>query len=62
MVNVGMRDDDLLHRQIMLLENCENFLDVLARIDDGSPARCFIGKDAAIARERSNREDFVNHS
>src|SRR3954463_4938172 len=54
-------DDNLLHSQVVLGHNRQHSLDVVAGIDDDSFATDVIPDDRAIALQRPNREDFVNH-
>lgn len=61
MVDVGVSDDDLLDRELMLFEGGDDAGDVVAGIDDDGLAGDFIAQDGAVALERAYDEDFVDH-
>src|SRR4029077_17117469 len=61
MIDVSVRDDDLLHFQVVLSDDSDDLFDVIAGIDDHGFARCFIADDRAVAMQRPDREDFMNH-
>jgi hypothetical protein len=48
-IDVSVSDDDLLDFEIMLAEDSENFVDVVAGIDHHGFARGFIPDDGAVA-------------
>src|SRR5882724_6659495 len=62
MVDVGVRDDDLLHLQIMLADDGGNVFNVVAGIDDHRFARGLVPNDGAIALQRAHWQNFVNHA
>src|ERR1700691_6230761 len=59
---MGVGDDDLLDLQSMLAEEREHVLNVIAGVDDHRFARGFVADDGAVAVQRPDREDFVDHS
>ncbi len=61
-VDVGVGDDDLLHLQLLLADDGEDVFDVVAGIDDHGFARGFIADDRAVAVQRTDGEDFMNHA
>jgi hypothetical protein len=54
-------DDDLLHREAVLLEKREDGGDLVSGIDDDGFARDLIAHDGAIALERTDGKNFVDH-
>jgi hypothetical protein len=48
-VDVGVGDDDLLDLEIMFADERENFLKVVARVDDHGFAAGFVADDGAVA-------------
>ena len=61
MIDVSMSDDDLLHLEIVLLNERENIFDVIAGIDHHGFAGGFVPDDRAVALQRPDGKDFVNH-
>ena len=61
-VDVGVGDDDLLDRELMLFEGTDDAGDVVAGIDDDGFAGGFVAKDGAVALERADDENFVDHA
>ena len=49
MVDMRMRDNDLLHLQIMLSQQRQDVLNIVARIDHHRFARALVANDRAIA-------------
>jgi hypothetical protein len=62
MIDVGMGDHDLLDLQVMLADEPEDVLNVIAGIDDHRFASGFIADDRAVALQRPDGEDFVDHA
>ena len=62
MIDVGVRDDDLLDLQVMLADERENVFNVVAGVDDHRFARGFVANDRAIALQRPDGKDFVDHA
>ena len=60
-IDVGVRDHDLLDLQVMLAEERQNVLNVVPGVDDHGFARSFVANDRAVALQRSDGKDFVNH-
>jgi len=60
-VDVSVGDQDLGDLQSVALQDVENAGDVRAGIDDDGFVRQFIANDGAIALQRADREDFVDH-
>ena len=61
MVNVRVRDHNLLHLQVMFDDDGENVFNLVARIDDHGLTRSLIADDGAVALQCADREDFVDH-
>ncbi len=60
-VDMGVRDDDLFDLQVVLADERENILDIIAGIDDHGFAGRLIADDGAVALQRTDRENFVDH-
>src|ERR1017187_74094 len=60
MINVRMGDDDLLHREPMMLYDGHHVFDVIAGIDDHGLFGLFIADHRAISLQRADREDLVD--
>ena len=60
-INVRVGDDDLLHRQPVSLHHGHDVFDVVAGIDDHGFFCLFIADHRAIALQRADREDLVDH-
>ena len=58
MINVGMRANDLLRRQPMLLEPGENFQWIVTGIDNDCFPRLLITQDRAVALQPAHRKCF----
>jgi hypothetical protein len=56
-----VRNDDPLHREAVLLEKREDGVDLVSGIDDDGFSRGLIAHNGAIALERTDGNDFVNH-
>jgi hypothetical protein len=56
-----MRDHDLLYRQLMLAEQREHILNVVAGVDNHCFARALIANDRAVALQRPDGENLVDH-
>ena len=61
MIDVSMGDDDLLNLEIVLLNKGENVFDVVAGIDHHGFASGLVPDDRAVALQRPDGKDFVNH-
>jgi hypothetical protein len=61
MINMGMRDDNLLYLEFMPPKNGENVVNVVPRIDDHGLVRSLVPNNRAVALEWPDREDFVDH-
>jgi len=61
MINVGMGDDDLFDLKIVFVNKGENLFDIVARINHHGFASDFVPDYGAIALQRPDRKDFVNH-
>jgi hypothetical protein len=62
MVNVSMSDDDLLDMKIVFADQFENVLHVITGINDDGLARGLISNDGAVALQRADGNDFVDHA
>jgi hypothetical protein len=60
-IDVRVGDYDLLDLQIVLPDQCDNLLDVVPRIDDDGFASRFIADHGAIASQRADRQNLVDH-
>jgi len=60
-VNVGVGDDDLFDLEIVLADEGEDVVDVVARINDHGFAGGLVADDGAVAVQRADGEDFVDH-
>jgi hypothetical protein len=60
-VDVRVRNDDLLHGQTVTLYRSHHFFDVVSRIDDDPLSRLLISDDRAIALQWADGKDFVDH-
>ena len=56
-----MCNNDLLDFQVMLADEGEHVLNIVSGIDDHRFARDFVADDRAVALQRADRKDFVNH-
>ncbi len=61
-IDVGMRDHDLLDLQVMLADDRQQAFDIVTGVDDHGFARGFVADDGAVALERPDGEDFVDHA
>ena len=59
-VNVGVRHDDLLELQLVLVKKGKNAVNLVARIDNQSFPRTLIANDGAIAAKHANGKNLVN--
>jgi hypothetical protein len=57
-----MGDDDLLDLQVMLAEEREDVVNVIAGVDDHRFARSLVANNRAVALQRPDGKDFVNHA
>ena len=60
-VDVGVCDDDLLEGELVACEGGDDAGDVVAGIDDDGLVGGFVAENGAVAAERANYEDFVDH-
>ena len=60
-VDVGVGDDDLLDGEVVLREFGDDAADVVAGIDDDGLAGGLVAEDGAVALERADDEDLVDH-
>ncbi len=60
-VNVRVRHYDLLHRKAVPLHEREHLLDVVTRVNDHRFARLLVTDDGAVALQRADGDNFVNH-
>src|SRR5689334_4129305 len=56
-----VRDDNLLNLKTVLLDQRQDVVDLVARIDDDRFAGRFVTDDRAIALQWAYRQDLVNH-
>ena len=61
-VNMGMSDDDLADREVVLADNRQDVFDVIARVYNHSLAGHFIADYRAVATQRPNGEEFRGSS
>lgn len=60
-VDVGVSNDDLLDQQVMLAQEAENILNVVAGIDDHGFPSGLVADDGAVTLQRADGNDFVDH-
>ena len=61
-IDVAVSDHNLLQRELMLLQDSEDSVDIVAGVDDHGFVRSLVGNDGAVALERADGEDFVEKS
>jgi hypothetical protein len=62
MIDVGVRNNDRVHPQLMFRQDCQDTVDLVSRIDyDRLPAH-FVSKYRAVALQQSHRKDLVDHN
>ncbi len=62
MVDVGVGHDNLLHRQAVALHDSHHVVDVVARVDDDGFLGLLIAHHRAVALQRADRKNLVNHT
>jgi len=60
-VDVGVGDDDLLDLQIVFADDSLDVFDVVAGVDDHGFVSALVADDGAIALQRADGEDFMDH-
>ena len=60
-VDVGVSDDDLLHVEVVPLDDRNDVFDVIAGIDDHGFVSGLVSDDGAVTLQRTDRDDLVNH-
>jgi hypothetical protein len=60
-IDVGMGDDDLLDLQVVLADHREDVINIISRVDDHGFAGGLVADDGAVALQRADGEDFVDH-
>ena len=60
-VDVGVGDEDLLDGELVLLQQGQDAADVIAGIDHDGLAGGLVAEDGAVALERTDSEDFMDH-
>ena len=60
-VDVGVGDDDLFDRESVFSKDCHDARNVVAWVDDDGFVGVFISKDGAVALQRTDGEDLVDH-
>src|SRR5579864_9783020 len=60
-VDVSVGDYDLLDLQVVLADESQNVLYIVTRIDDHSFAGSFVADDRAVALQRADGKNFVDH-
>ena len=61
MINVRVGYDDLLHGELVLAHDGENARDIVARINHHGLAGALIADDRAVALQRADGNDLVDH-
>ena len=61
MVDVGVGDDDLFDLQIVFADQGEDVFDFVTGVDDHGFVGGFVADDGAVALQRADGEDFVDH-
>jgi hypothetical protein len=62
MIYMRVCNDDLLDLELMLIDDGENLFDFIAGIDNHALVRALVTNDGAVALQRANRNDDVDHS
>ena len=62
MIDVRMRDSDLLDLQVMLSKQRQNRFYLVARVNDHRFMRALIANNRTVALDGSDREYFVDHA
>ena len=60
-IDMGVRDHDGLHAQSVPPQHTENFVDVVAGIDDDGFLGLLVSENRAIALQHPDAKDFMNH-
>src|SRR5260370_40503585 len=60
-VDVGVGDDDLLDLQIVFVDDSLDVFDVVAGVDDHGFVSGLVADDGAIALQRADGADFMDH-
>lgn len=60
-IDVSVGDDDLLYGEPVLVEDADDAGDVVAGIDHDGFAGDLVAEDGAVALERADDEDFMDH-
>ncbi len=60
-VDVGVGDDDLFDLETMLAHHGEDVIDLIAWVNDHSFVSGLVSDDRAVALQRADGEDFVDH-
>ena len=61
MIDVAMGDDNGLHFELVLIEGCGDFGELVAGIDHDGFVRLLIAKNRTVAAELANGKNDVNH-
>src|ERR1700682_2304352 len=61
-IDVGVSDDDLFYYQVVLADDGENVLNIVARINDHGFVRGLVADDGAVTLQRADGKDLVNHA
>ena len=61
MVDVSVRHHNLLDLQVMLADEREDFLNVIPRVNHHGFAGGFVADDRAVALQRTDGKNLVNH-
>jgi hypothetical protein len=60
-VDVGVGDDDLLDGEVVLIEDGDDAGDLVAGVDDDGFEGDLVAQDGAVALQRADGEDFMDH-
>jgi len=60
-IDVSVSDDDLFYLKLMLANDGKDVLNVVPGINDHSLVRALVTNNRAVALQRANRKDFVDH-
>ena len=61
-VDVGVGDDDLFDLEIVFADQGQDVIDVVAGVDDHGFVGGLVADDRAVALQRADGEDFVDHA
>ena len=58
---MSVGDDDPFDFELMAIEDVLDLFELIAGVDDERRPRFFVAEDGAVALQRADRKDFVDH-